>query len=90
MQILPSTTENFPLTVNLTTELLFPCDRYSSVKYYYTLPQSLSHAPRLTNAVGENSQKKLKARTCEDQTQEYNTINITCIRRGLYGPAALD
>lgn len=34
--------------------------------------------------------KKLKARTCEDQTQEYKTINITRIRRALYGPAALD
>ncbi len=60
MQILPSNTDNFPLAVNLTTELLFPCDRYSSVKNYYTLPQSFSHAPRLTNAVGENILKEKK------------------------------
>lgn len=91
MQILPSNTENFPLTVNLTTELLFPCDRYSSVKSDYTLPQSFSHAPRLANAVGESYVNKniIKARTCEDQTQEYNTINITRILWALYGPAAL-
>ena len=90
MQILPSNTENFPLTVNLTTELLFPCDRYSSVKSDYTLPQSFSHAPRLANAVGESYVNKniIKARTCEDQTQEYNTINITRILWALYGPSS--
>lgn len=94
MQIIPSNPENFSLTVNLTTELVSPCDRYSSVKNNYTLPQSFSHATRLKNAVGENSLKekktKLKARTCEDQTQEYNSVNITRIRRALYGPAAPD
>lgn len=84
VQILPSA-ENFPLTVNLTTELFLPSDRYSSVRADYTLPQSFSHAPRLTNAVGENSLKGSEARTWEDQTQEYNTINITRMRR-----AALD
>lgn len=65
-QILPST-ENFPLTVNLTTELLLPCDRYSSVKNDYTLPQSFSHGARLTNAVGENSLKEKKKKKKKSQ-----------------------
>lgn len=38
----------------------------------------------------EGKKTKLKARTCEDQTQEYNSVNITRIRRALYGPAAPD
>lgn len=57
---------HFPLTVNVTTELLFPRDRYSSVENSYTLPQSFSHAPLSINAEG----KKKKSRTREDQTQE--------------------
>lgn len=64
---------------SLTAELLFPGDRYSSVRTYYTLPQSLSHTPHFT-----------RSGTREHQTQEYNTINITCMLRPLYGPAALD
>ena len=57
-QVIPSNTGNFPLTANLTAELLCPCDRYFSVRNNYTLPQPFSHAPRLKNAVGENSPKE--------------------------------
>lgn len=51
---------HFPLTVNVTTELLFPCDRYSSVENSYTLPQSFSQAPRSINVEGKKNPGHVK------------------------------
>lgn len=95
MEIIPSHAGNSPPAVQSTVELKVPCGRHSSVRNNRGLPQSFSHAPRLKNAVGESSQKGAggekilkKQGHCEDQTQEYSSINIT--QRVHCGPAAAD